>query len=50
MINSKKQYLFSLEERRKLVEDSFKKIKIDTFEGLLTDYMREHNYRGIIKG
>lgn len=53
MINSKKQYLFSLEERRKLVEDSFennKKIKIDTFEGLLTDYMREHNYRAIIKG
>ncbi|MEY8741212.1 pantetheine-phosphate adenylyltransferase [Bacillales bacterium AN1005] len=53
MINSKKQYLFSLEERRKLVEDSFKnykKVKIDTFEGLLVEYMREHNYRAIIKG
>ncbi|UNL87544.1 pantetheine-phosphate adenylyltransferase [Priestia koreensis] len=53
MINSKKQYLFSLEERRKLIEDSFennKKVKVDTFEGLLVDYMREHNYRAIIKG
>lgn len=53
MINPNKQYLFSLEERKKLVEDSFqnnKKIKIDTFEGLLVDYMREHNYRAIIKG
>ncbi|KOO40326.1 pantetheine-phosphate adenylyltransferase [Priestia koreensis] len=53
MINSKKQYLFSLKERRKLIEDSFennKKVKVDTFEGLLVDYMREHNYRAIIKG
>jgi pantetheine-phosphate adenylyltransferase len=53
MINPKKQYLFPLEERRKLVEDSFinnKKIKIDTFEGLLVDYMRKHHYRAIIKG
>ncbi|MEW4286046.1 pantetheine-phosphate adenylyltransferase [Priestia koreensis] len=53
MINSKKQYLFSLEERRKLIENSFennKKVKVDTFEGLLVDYMREHNYRAIIKG
>jgi len=53
MINSKKQYLFSLEERRSLVEESFqnnKKIKVDTFEGLLVDYMRQHHYRAIIKG
>jgi len=53
MINPKKQYLFSLEERKKLVEDSFqnnKKVKIDTFEGLLVDYMRKHHYRVIIKG
>ncbi|WP_071394254.1 pantetheine-phosphate adenylyltransferase [Bacillus tuaregi] len=53
MINPKKKYLFSLEERRKLVEDCFhdnKKIKVVTFEGLLVDYMREHHYRVIIRG
>lgn len=53
MVNAKKQYLFSLEERRLLIEKSFtgnKKVKIDTFNGLLVDYMREHNLRAIIKG
>ncbi|WP_375346904.1 pantetheine-phosphate adenylyltransferase [Priestia megaterium] len=53
LVNSKKQYLFSTEERRQLIEQSFKdnkKVKVDTFEGLLVDYMKEHNYRAIIKG
>lgn len=53
MVNSEKQYLFSLEERRQLIKNSFidnKKVKIDAFEGLLVDYMRGHNYRAIIKG
>lgn len=53
MVNAKKQYLFSLEERRLLIEKSFtgnKKVKIDTFNGLLVDYMREHNLRAILKG
>ncbi|HWL22504.1 MAG TPA: adenylyltransferase/cytidyltransferase family protein, partial [Ureibacillus sp.] len=41
LVNSKKQYLFSTEERRQLIEQSFKdnkKVKVDTFEGLLVDY------------
>ncbi|GAB1763157.1 pantetheine-phosphate adenylyltransferase [Priestia aryabhattai] len=53
LVNSKKQYLFSTEERRQLIEQSFKdnkKVKVDTFEGLLVDYMKEQNYRAIIKG
>ncbi|MCM3671856.1 pantetheine-phosphate adenylyltransferase [Mesobacillus maritimus] len=53
MMNSKKHYLFSLEERKKLVEDSFednKRVKVDTFEGLLVDYMKKQNSRAIIKG
>ncbi|MCQ6275815.1 pantetheine-phosphate adenylyltransferase [Bacillus sp. V3B] len=53
MVNLKKQYLFSIEERRLLIENAFKdnkKVKVDTFKGLLVDYMKEHNFKAIIKG
>ncbi|WP_121662195.1 pantetheine-phosphate adenylyltransferase [Metabacillus litoralis] len=53
MVNSKKKYLFSLEECSWLLKMSFKgnpKVKVVTFEGLLVDYMKEHEYKAIIKG
>jgi|SRR4051794_20012771 pantetheine-phosphate adenylyltransferase len=53
MVNLKKQYVFSLEERRLLIEKAFKdnkKVKVDTFKGLLVDYMKENDFRAIIKG
>ena len=53
MVNPKKQYLFSIEERRTLIEKAFEnqeKIKVDMFQGLLIDYMKKNNLRAIIKG
>ncbi|MCM3409824.1 hypothetical protein M3676_07470 [Metabacillus litoralis] len=53
MVNSKKKYLFSLEECSWLLKMSFKgnpKAKVAMFEGLLVEYMKEHEYKAIIKG
>ncbi|MFC3885092.1 pantetheine-phosphate adenylyltransferase [Bacillus songklensis] len=53
MMNSKKKYMFSIEERKKLIEQQFAnnaKIKVVTFQGLLVDYMKKHHIKVIIKG
>ncbi len=52
-VNSGKNPLFSTEERIALIRDVFKdhpKIKVDSFEGLLVDYMRHHEIRVVIRG
>ncbi len=51
--NRNKQGLFTLEERLDLLGEVLKDetgIYIDSFEGLLVDYMAENNYNIIIRG
>ncbi|KMY54514.1 phosphopantetheine adenylyltransferase [Bacillus sp. FJAT-27231] len=53
MVNSKKSPLFSIDERRELIERTFagnEKVKVTAFQGLLIDYMRKNDIRAIIKG
>lgn len=55
MVNPKKNYLFSLEERKNLIIDSLtseqrQKIEVVSFEGLLVDYMKNNGIKAIIKG
>ncbi len=51
--NPKKQPLFSLEERIgmiKKVVSRYKRVKIEGFDGLLVDYVKQKNAVGIIRG
>ena len=53
VVNNKKQYYFSLEERLNFLKEStqhIKNIKIDHNEGLVTDYMKERDIKIIIRG
>ena len=52
-INSEKKYMFSLEDRKKFIEDAFKnepKIKVMTYKGLTVDFCREQNANFILRG
>ena len=52
-INIRKQPLFSLEERRAMIRESFPdeaRVEIDDFEGLLIDYARSRGCRVILRG
>lgn len=51
--NTSKNYLFSLEERVELLKTVLKdnpKIEVDSFSGLLVDYLRNRGINFIIKG
>lgn len=51
--NPSKKPLFSIEERvkmLKLITKNFKNVKIDTFDGLLVDYLKEKNLRLVVRG
>jgi pantetheine-phosphate adenylyltransferase len=56
LINSAKQPLFSVEERKQMVEESIKQtnykvpIEVDSFEGLLVDYLRNKDIHVILRG
>lgn len=53
LINSKKQGLFSLEERKELIVDAVKhldNVEVVCFSGLLADYCRENNMDVIVRG
>ena len=53
MPNGKKQTLFSLQERKQLLEEAFKKdpqVKVDTAHGLLADYMKQHGLKLLVRG
>jgi len=53
LINSEKDYLFTMEEKKKLMELSlgeFSNVKIDTYDGLTVNYMHEHGINKIIRG
>lgn len=54
MVNSQKKYLFSLEERCAMLEESLGEdrdnIEIDTFDGLLVDYCEANGIYTVVRG
>lgn len=52
LINEEKSYLFSIEERVKLIKKSIKhkNLKVETFSGLLVDFMKLKKARVILRG
>jgi pantetheine-phosphate adenylyltransferase len=51
--NYAKKYMFSLEERKKFIAETYKdepKIKLDTYEGLTIDYCRKVKSDFILRG
>ncbi|WP_092469257.1 pantetheine-phosphate adenylyltransferase [Winogradskyella thalassocola] len=52
-INAEKKYMFSLEERKAFIEDSFKdepKVKVVTYKGLTIDFCKEIDAEFILRG
>jgi pantetheine-phosphate adenylyltransferase len=52
-INAEKKYMFSLEQRKQFIEDSFihnPKIKVVTYSGLTIDFCKENNVDYILRG
>jgi len=52
-VNSDKKYMFSLEQRKKFIEDSFignPKIKVVTYEGLTVDFCKKNEVEFILRG
>ena len=52
-INADKNYMFSLEERQKFIEEAFAnepKIKIMTYQGLTVDFCKEVDAQFILRG
>ena len=52
-VNSSKKYMFSLEERKQFIEDSFKgnhKIKVVTYKGLTVDFCQQNDVKFILRG
>ncbi len=52
-INADKKYMFSLEQRKKFIEESFKdesKIKVVTYKGLTVDFCLKNNVEFIFRG
>ncbi|GAA0632496.1 pantetheine-phosphate adenylyltransferase [Sporichthya brevicatena] len=53
LVNRNKQGLFTLEERMELLRLALKdypNVRIDSFDGLLVDYCKNHNIPAIVKG
>jgi pantetheine-phosphate adenylyltransferase len=52
-VNAGKKYMFSLEQRKKFLEDTFKnepKIKVMTYKGLTIDFCKDQNCEFILRG
>ena len=52
-INSDKKYMFSLEDRKQFLEDTFKnlpKVKVVTYEGLTIDFCKKVEAQFILRG
>jgi pantetheine-phosphate adenylyltransferase len=51
--NPKKQYLFSLDERTEMLQNSlrdFPTVAVDSFDGLLVDYAAQHGAQAVLRG
>ena len=51
--NSSKEYMFSLEERKKFIENTFKdnpKVKVVSYQGLTTEFCKEIGVNFILRG
>lgn len=52
-VNNKKQSFFTVEERVELLREStqhIKNLRVDSFAGLVSDYMNQHDIKVIIRG
>ncbi len=52
-VNSDKKYMFSLDERKKFIEDSFSEnpnIKVVTYNGLTVDFCMKNDVKFILRG
>lgn len=52
-VNASKKYMFTLDERKKFIEDCFKnepKIKVVTYKGLTVDFCQKNNVEFILRG
>ncbi|MFD2823159.1 pantetheine-phosphate adenylyltransferase [Lacinutrix iliipiscaria] len=52
-VNAEKKYMFSLEQRKKFIEDAFKdepKVTVVTYKGLTVDFCLKHNVEFILRG
>lgn len=52
-VNSDKKYMFSLEQRKKFIEDAFKdepNVKVVTYKGLTVHFCEKHNIDFILRG
>ncbi len=53
LLNEKKEYIFSLDEKKELMELSLAElsgIKIDSYNGFTADYMHRHGITKIVRG
>ena len=53
LVNKSKKGLFSVEERIAMLGEivaPYPNVKVDSFDGLLVDYCRDHDVRAIVKG
>jgi len=52
-VNSEKKYMFSLEERKRFIEEAFKdepKVRVITYSGLTIDLCKKENAEFILRG
>ena len=52
-VNADKKYMFSLEQRKKFIEDAFAdndRVKVVTYKGLTVDFCKEINVDFILRG
>lgn len=52
-INAEKKYMFSLEQRKKFIEETFgdePKVVVDTYSGLTIDYVQEKQANFLLRG
>lgn len=51
--NADKKYMFSVEQRRRFIEETYKdnpKVKVDTYKGLTIEYCKKVNSNYILRG
>ncbi|MGB1308883.1 MAG: pantetheine-phosphate adenylyltransferase [Oceanihabitans sp.] len=52
-VNADKKYMFTLEQRKKFIEDTFKdepKVTVVTYKGLTVDFCKKHEVEFILRG